>query len=285
MGRIRTIKPEFFRHEELFEAEKKSGLPLRVAFAGLFTIADREGRFKWKPKEIKFDVLPFDDVDMELVLSFLWETGFIRRYTVDGKDFAVIPSFKNHQVINNREGKSNLPPEPEKNVFRKDASFTRAPAASGERKEGKGREGNIHKAVCESIAEIFGRDWEPDAQNRMPDLFPWYREVESQASILIRNYSPPEIAAKQVRAYIKHCRDNKRKLIGLVYKVSETVLSSDWVNLNAPDPPPKKAEQFSEAERNKDLWTETAWLEFYAKQIRENEQFRKHFKINPTPAK
>ena len=48
MARIRTIKPEFFRHEALYEAEHETGLPLRVAYAGLWTAADREGRFQWK---------------------------------------------------------------------------------------------------------------------------------------------------------------------------------------------------------------------------------------------
>ena len=58
MARIRTIKPEFFRHEALFEAEQATGLPLRVAYAGLFTAADREGRFKWSPRSLKLDCLP-----------------------------------------------------------------------------------------------------------------------------------------------------------------------------------------------------------------------------------
>ena len=57
MARIRTIKPEFFRHEALFEAEHRAGLPLRLAFAGLWTAADREGRFKWRPRQLKLDVL------------------------------------------------------------------------------------------------------------------------------------------------------------------------------------------------------------------------------------
>ena len=36
MARIRTIKPDMFRHEGLFQAESQTGLPLRVAFPGLF---------------------------------------------------------------------------------------------------------------------------------------------------------------------------------------------------------------------------------------------------------
>jgi hypothetical protein len=43
--RIRTVKPEFFKHEKLFDLEKETGLPIRLAWVGLFAISDREGRF------------------------------------------------------------------------------------------------------------------------------------------------------------------------------------------------------------------------------------------------
>ena len=71
VARIRTIKPEFFRHAGLFDLEQETGLPLRVAFAGLWTAADREGRFAWKPRELKLDCLPFDLVDFSRVLDAL----------------------------------------------------------------------------------------------------------------------------------------------------------------------------------------------------------------------
>jgi len=109
MARIRTIKPEFFRHEELYEAEKKSGLPLRVAYAGLWTVADREGRFRWKPRVLVLDVLPFDDVDFTEVLDALAAHGFIVRYQVGAETFGVIPSFKDHQHVNMREPASHIP--------------------------------------------------------------------------------------------------------------------------------------------------------------------------------
>lgn len=146
MARIRTIKPDFFRHEDLYELEVKTSLPIRVAFAGLFTVADREGRFKWKPSLIKLDVLPFDEINMTDVLNALWIDGFIGKYEVDGKEFGFIPSFTSHQIINNRESVSSLP-EP-KNLIQprvNHASTTRHDPAQGEGKgrEGNGREGNV----------------------------------------------------------------------------------------------------------------------------------------------
>lgn len=112
MGRIRTIKPELFRHAGLFDAEMACGLPLRVAFAGLFTVADRSGRFKWRPRQLKLDVLPYDNVDFSDVLGELARHGFILRYEVGGEAFGCIPTWEKHQVINNRETASQLPALP-----------------------------------------------------------------------------------------------------------------------------------------------------------------------------
>jgi hypothetical protein len=109
MARIRTIKPDFFRHSGLYRLEKETGLPIRVAFAGLWTAADREGRFRWDPEVLKLDALPFDQVDFSMVLDALAGAGHIRRYASGGKHYGSIPSWKEHQVINIREAKSSIP--------------------------------------------------------------------------------------------------------------------------------------------------------------------------------
>lgn len=103
MPRIRTIKPEFYRHHDLFLAEKTSKLPIRVAFSGLWLCADKEGRFKWKPTELKLDILPYDELDFNEVLECLIKNKFIIKYTVDNKDYGFIPTFKDHQRITGTE--------------------------------------------------------------------------------------------------------------------------------------------------------------------------------------
>lgn len=128
MARIRTIKPGFFRHVALYDAEVETGLPLRLAFAGLWTAADREGRFAWEPRNLKLDVLPHDEVDFSRVLDALSTRGFVVRYTTPEGEFGYIPSWKKHQIINNRETASSIP-EPPKNNDKKHkdshASITR----------------------------------------------------------------------------------------------------------------------------------------------------------------
>jgi hypothetical protein len=142
--RIRTIKPEFFLHEELFNAEKETKLPLRIAFAGLWCAADREGRFKWEPRRLGIQILPYDGVDFSRVLDALTTRDFIVHYASGTGDFGVIPSFSKHQVINNRERESDLPdPSQCTQTEHVDASGTREARVDHACKaEGKGREGN-----------------------------------------------------------------------------------------------------------------------------------------------
>lgn len=142
MGRIRTVKPELFKHEELFDLEEETSLPIRVAFIGLFTVCDRNGRFKWRPRTLKLDVLPYDSVEFSRVLDALATRGFIQKYAIDGEEYGVIPSFARHQIINNREGESDIPSPTESSFIpttsTRDPRVPHADTGEGKGKEGKG---------------------------------------------------------------------------------------------------------------------------------------------------
>ncbi len=109
MGKIRTVKPELFRHERLFEAEQHSSFPLRLIFIGLFTVVDAEGRFRWRPRQLKLDILPYDEINFESALLSLVEFGFIKKYVYQNEWYGCIPTWRKHQSINQREPQSNLP--------------------------------------------------------------------------------------------------------------------------------------------------------------------------------
>lgn len=121
MPRIRTVKPELFRHEGLFDAEKETGLPLRIAFVGLFTAVDREGRFRWRPRTLKVECLPYDDVDFARVLDALEARGFIVKYGSKDDVLGFIPSWHDHQVINNKESASKFPAPSKHNILTRGA--------------------------------------------------------------------------------------------------------------------------------------------------------------------
>lgn len=107
--RARNIKPGFFRDEQLLKTS-----PLgRLLFAGLWCLADREGRLLDRPAQIKWDILPADDCDVNALLTELAMRGFIRRYTVDGTRYIEVTRFLAHQHPHHKEKASLIPPPPD----------------------------------------------------------------------------------------------------------------------------------------------------------------------------
>jgi hypothetical protein len=111
MARSRNIKPGFFINDKLAEIN-----PLgRLLFAGLWTIADREGRLEDRPKKIKAEILPYDDCDIDKLLTDLNSANFIIRYSVDEEAYIQIINFNLHQNPHKNETNSVIPPLPEQN--------------------------------------------------------------------------------------------------------------------------------------------------------------------------
>lgn len=103
--RVRFIKPGYFANDRLAELP-----PLdRILFAGLWILADREGRLEDRPARIKAQILPYDMHDVNVALERLSMAGFIIRYEVDGNKLICIPSWHDHQRPHKREQGSRLP--------------------------------------------------------------------------------------------------------------------------------------------------------------------------------
>lgn len=106
MARARNIKPGFFKNEDLAELNYEA----RLLFAGLWTLADREGRLEDRPKKIKMEVFPGDSLDVDKLLQKLHDAGgFIQRYEVEGKRYIQIINFKKHQSPHFKEPPSTIP--------------------------------------------------------------------------------------------------------------------------------------------------------------------------------
>lgn len=129
--RIRTIKPEFLSDEDLWDLEENTGIPGRIidrTYIGLWMIADREGRFEWRPRVIGPQVLPFwEKGDISRVLDALTTRGFVVKYAcgthkTGEKAYGFIPKFKDHQWINNKEFHSILPEPPKSGTIPENAS-------------------------------------------------------------------------------------------------------------------------------------------------------------------
>lgn len=105
MARARNIKPGFFRNELLVEMD----FGTRLFFIGLWTLADKAGRLEDRPKKIKIELFPADDVDVPCMLHALAMHGFITRYAVKGVPFIQINNFLKHQSPHHKEVESELP--------------------------------------------------------------------------------------------------------------------------------------------------------------------------------
>lgn len=105
MARARNIKPAFFKNYELADA----GPIAQMLFAGLWCLADREGRLEDKPRLIKAELFPYYDCDVNGELTVLERLMFVRRYTVDGVGVIEVLNFKKHQTPHNTEKASTLP--------------------------------------------------------------------------------------------------------------------------------------------------------------------------------
>lgn len=113
MARARNIKPGLFQNDTLGEL-----CPLaRLAFIGMWTIADFKGCIEFRPKMMKVQLLPYDDCDIESLANSLEQARFIRYYSVQGKRYIKIVNFEKHQNPhkNERDAGSEIPDIPKDN--------------------------------------------------------------------------------------------------------------------------------------------------------------------------
>lgn len=183
MSRIRTIKPEFFTSSDI-----ASLTPLaRLFYVSLWCESDREGRLNWKPATLKLRYFPADDCDIDILATELIEAGLVVIYQHEGKDYAEIPSFKSHQVINNRESESTLPP-------RVKVASERVQAEG--RKEGKERKGTSRHPDAESILEHLNKKASRD-----------YKPVDSNISIISARLAEGATVAECMAVIDRKCID------------------------------------------------------------------------------
>jgi hypothetical protein len=106
MARIRSIKHDFFLDEELAECEMSA----RLLFAGLWVIADKAGRLADRPLMIKAKIFPYDNLDINVLLTQLADHNLIIRYRAEGRSYIQIRTFTRHQKPHPKEPESEIPP-------------------------------------------------------------------------------------------------------------------------------------------------------------------------------
>lgn len=93
MARIRSIHPGLFTDESFASLS----MAARVLLLGLWTEADDQGVFDWKPITLKMRIMPVDSVNVPDLLFELEAHDVIRRFSQDGKEFGAIRNFCKYQ--------------------------------------------------------------------------------------------------------------------------------------------------------------------------------------------
>jgi hypothetical protein len=106
MPRARNIKPSFFDNDLLAEC----AMSARMLFIGLWCVADRDGRLEDRPRKIKAEIFPYDDIETDELLQSLHDRGFIIRYEANGVKCIQVKNFAKHQKPHRNEKSAGLPP-------------------------------------------------------------------------------------------------------------------------------------------------------------------------------
>ena len=200
MARIRTIKPEFFRHELLQDLTITHPIlhPMLV-FAGLLGHCDKNGVFEWKPRQLALDILPFvwmqSKGHLDAALVLLRDNNLIQQYECNEKQYGFIPSFVDHQRINGKESQApGLYPQPLDNTEflsnetpeKQQGSTGEAPGKHPRSQEGKGRE---------EEGKRKGREKEPGVEKNNPLTISVLNETNL---ILSKNFTGSKDAIRNI---------------------------------------------------------------------------------------
>ena len=159
VGRIRSIKPEFFLDEDLARLE-----PLdRLAFIGLWTAADKDGRLEDRPTRLSVQILPYDRGDFDARLSRLADARFVLRYKdLGGRPLIQIRTWERHQRPHHTESASEFeaPSGDDLRSLTVSSPLEHGEGTGSERwgKERKGKE-RKGKNILTSLGE-FARFWD-----------------------------------------------------------------------------------------------------------------------------
>lgn len=93
MARIRSVHPSLFTDEAWVSCSPLA----RILYIGLWTDADDQGLFEWKPLQLKMRLLPGDGADATALLSELETVDLVQGFEIDGKRFGAIKDFRKFQ--------------------------------------------------------------------------------------------------------------------------------------------------------------------------------------------
>jgi hypothetical protein len=180
VARTRYIKPGFFQNDRLAEL----GPWHRLLFAGLWTIADRAGRIEDRPKRIKGELFPYDDVDVDALLADLssGDDPFVVRYEAGGVRCLCLPKWLLHQKPHNNEAPSILPSHRNYKKTEEKTEFEPKSEPSTTKARTEDEESHLDSHLNENSNENSNREWATGTGNAVPASAPLDGGVWRQGS-------------------------------------------------------------------------------------------------------
>lgn len=206
MARIRTIKPEFFKHEDLCKLPEVTHYGMA---AGLLTYADDEGYFNANPALIKGELFALRDTSVTIhgMLTELSNVGYLRLgSTPDGKRYGHIIGFSKHQVVNRGKG-SRIKTLP---IVWDESVTNHGTITDPSSLEWKGREGNISSAETptrKKVSRVTDPDWWLDFKLAYPHRAGdqgWRKAQKAAHARQSEGHTPEEFIAGALR-YATYC--------------------------------------------------------------------------------
>lgn len=93
MSRIRSVHPALFTDEAWVSCSPLA----RLLVIGLWTDADDQGIFEWKPLQLKMRLLPGDTANTSDLLAEIAAAGIVLAFDADGKKYGAIRNFRKFQ--------------------------------------------------------------------------------------------------------------------------------------------------------------------------------------------
>ena len=169
MARARNIKPGFFTNELLGTYDPI----VCLTFAGLWCLADKDGRMEDRPLRIKAELFPYrEGIDVNGYLTVLQRDGFIDRYVVDGVGYIQVRSFAKHQSPHHTERPKGYPSNPQESQCSQ-TECVLAPLSNGE---------STVPTRSDSLIHGFTDSLIPDSPNQEQSATPSAADAPSLAS-------------------------------------------------------------------------------------------------------
>lgn len=217
MPRIRTVKPEFWTSEQVTACSRDA----RLLFIGLWNFCDDGGVHPASAKRVKMEIFPGDDAQISLIETWVMElisNGLLEEYSVEGKKYWHVISWKNHQKIDKPNCRHPGPENATKfdehstnsrRIIGEDSASVRRVVVERSPPEWKGREKERNK-ICEVAGTTsplgLGKNLVLAGQDDVQEVFAHWQQVMNKPKAKLDETRRRKIKAALKSFSVEDCK-------------------------------------------------------------------------------